>query len=123
MYYVTHPYPCNHYPMGHYFNHPAYHPFRQYPEVDTSIFEQSVVSFKEMNKQSAVILDKFAEHEYAQRLMKAAQSGNQSEVDNLIKSIGVSPSIKTKYTPSGILLTISEDNPCCVLTMFLRWGN
>ncbi|PLT32109.1 hypothetical protein [Bacillus sp. V5-8f] len=99
--------------------------YRQYPPVDTSTFEQSVAAFQKTVVEAGSILKKFAEPQFANRLMSAAQQGNQQEVDRLIKSIGTSTPVTTQYTPSGVLLTIHAQalgSQCCTLTMFLKWG-
>ncbi|SES23681.1 hypothetical protein SAMN04487944_1268 [Gracilibacillus ureilyticus] len=122
MYYGTNGYPQ----VVNYPYYPVNYSYRQYPPVDTSMFEQSVTVFQKIASESVVVLEKFTEKEFSQSLMAAAQSGNREKVDQLIKSIGTSSPIKTEYTPSGILLTIYGDiqgTECCALTMYLRWGN
>jgi hypothetical protein len=99
---------------------------RQYPSVDISTFEHSATAFQKTVIEASTILRKFAEPQFAKKLMSAAQTGNQQEVDRLIKSIGVSTPVTTKYTPSGVLLTIhaqAQGSQCCTLTMYLKWGN
>jgi hypothetical protein len=110
----------------YYYQNPYYQWNRpyQYPPTDTTIFNQSVVTFQKIAKDSAKILDKLSEPQFAHQIMYAAQVGNQHEVDRLIKSIGVPSTVITKYTPDGILLTIHGKNivtQCCTLTMYLRW--
>ena len=98
----------------------------QYPPVDISTFEQSVTSLQKAADEVDTILKKFTEAPFARKLMTAAQTGNQQEVDHLIKSIGTSTPILTKYTPSGILLTIhaqAQTPECCIFTMYLKWGD
>ena len=98
---------------------------RQYPPVEVSTFEYSVTAFQKTVAEASTILRKFSERPFASRLMSAAQTGNQQEVDRLIKSIGITTPVTTQYTPSGILLTIhtqAEGSQCCTLTMYLRWG-
>jgi hypothetical protein len=99
---------------------------RQYPPVDITTFGHSVTTFQKTVVEASTILRKLAEPQFANRLMSAAQTGNQQEVDRLIKSIGVSTPVTTKYTPSGVLLTIhaqAQGSQCCTLTMYLKWGN
>ncbi len=111
-----------------YFQYP-YSPYamnRVYPPVDTSIFEQSVAAFQKTVSEASIILRKFSDRQFAARLMTAGQAGNQQEVDRLIKSTGITTPVTTKYTPTGVLLTIhahAQGSQCCTLTMFLRWGN
>ncbi|RFU62616.1 hypothetical protein D0469_20450 [Peribacillus saganii] len=99
---------------------------RQYPSVDIGTFEHSVTAFQQTVVEASSILRKFAEPQFARRLMSAAQTGNRQEVDRLVKSIGTSTPVTTQFTPTGILLTIhaqAQGSQCCTLTMFLRWGN
>lgn len=115
--------------------HQYYYPYSQirinrqqplYPPVDISIFEHSVTSFQKIINEASIILKKFADPQFAFRLMTLAQAGKQLEVDRLIKSIGTSTPVTTQYTPTGILLTIhaqAQGSQCCTLTMYLRWGN
>jgi hypothetical protein len=116
-------YPYN-YP---YQQHPSCYPyFRQYPPVDPTIFSSSVTAFQKIANEASVILKKFGEPPFAHQLMTAAQKGDQNEVDRLMKSIGTGTPITTKFTPSGLLLTIHakvQQTECCTLSMFLRWGN
>ncbi|MGK0701536.1 hypothetical protein CHN50_15625 [Priestia aryabhattai] len=97
----------------------------QSPPVDTSIFSHSVNSLQKIVLESSVLLKKLADPKFSQTLMTAAQAGNHKQVDNLIKSIGISTPITTKYNPDGLLLIMpaqSEGKECCALSMFLKWG-
>jgi len=100
--------------------------YRQYPEVDDTIFHQSVKAFQTITQESSTILQKLSDRSFAHKLMTAAQKGNQQEVDRLMKSIGINTPITTKYTPSGLELRIHADvqgSQCCTLTMNLKWAN
>ncbi|PLR90805.1 hypothetical protein CVD19_22505 [Bacillus sp. T33-2] len=106
--------------------YPQFPVYRQYPSVDVSTFEHSVTAFQHTVIQASTILRKFADPQFASRLMTAAQMGNQQEVDRIIKSIGINTPVTSKYTPTGVLLTIhaqAQGSQCCTLTMYLRWGN
>ncbi|OCA85787.1 hypothetical protein A8F94_13010 [Bacillus sp. FJAT-27225] len=110
--YYQHPYP--HYPA-----------YRQYPSVNISMFEQSVVQFQKAVAAASTLLKKFSDRQFAKQLMTAAQSGNQNEVNRLIKSIGITLPMTIQYTPSGLILTIhaqGENLQCCDLSMILKWG-
>ena len=126
MYYNPNYHPCQHHRMYHYYpQYQGYYQQRQYPDVDVETFEHSVTAFQKIADESSEILEKFADREFARRLMAAAQEGNQHEVDRLIKTIGIETAVTTQYTPSGILLTIHADaqgTQCCTLTMYLKWG-
>ena len=117
-----------------YYNPYYYYPYpplemnRQphYPSVDINILSHSVKAFQKIASESSIILKKLSEPDFARSLMNAAQMGNQKEVDQLIKSIGVSTPITTTYTPTGVLLTIHAqalNTQCCTMTMFLKWGD
>lgn len=101
---------------------------RTYPPVDTKILASSVKSFRLLMAQGDILLDKLGDLAFAQKLMTAAQKGNNAEVDNMIKSIGLKVPVITKFTPTGvnfILSTHSSQNQplnCCTLTFALRWG-
>ncbi|KIL51806.1 hypothetical protein [Jeotgalibacillus soli] len=98
---------------------------QQYPPVDVTTFEHSVKAFQVTVVEAGTLLKKFAEPQFAHRIMSAAQTGNHKEVDSLIKSIGISTPVTAKYTPDGIFLTIhaeAQGSQCCTLTMYLRWG-
>ncbi|HJV45072.1 MAG TPA: hypothetical protein VJ824_05010 [Bacillota bacterium] len=112
-----------HYP---YFPYPQGSWDRSYPPVDTTLFNQSVLAFQKMASEAATLLNKLAEPAFAHQLMSAAQQGHQQEVDHLIKSVGVPYAVTTRYTPTGIQLSIHADvqgSECCSLSMFLRWGH
>lgn len=101
------------------------YPYRQYPEVDDTTFHQSIEKFQKIAKDASVILNKLSNHEFAHQLMVAAQRGNQQEVNRLMNSIGISSPITTKYTPTGLELTIKDNaqgSQCCTLSMYLKWG-
>ncbi|MRH43570.1 hypothetical protein GH741_12855 [Aquibacillus halophilus] len=124
MYYNPNCYPHPQH-QGLYPQYQGYYQERQYPPVDIDIFQQSVTAFQKIANESIIILEKFNDHEFTYKLLKAAQHGNQSEVDRLIKSIGTTAPITTEYNPTGILLTIHADAQgaqCCTLTMYLKWG-
>ncbi|SEN38651.1 hypothetical protein SAMN05192533_11280 [Mesobacillus persicus] len=124
-----HPYSYSHPQPYPYYYHPTLQPhygYRQYPEVDETIFIHSVEAFQKIAREAITILNQFSNHTFAKKLMRAAQQGNQQEVDRLMKSIGVDTPITTTYTPSGVKLEIhanAQGSQCCTLTMFLRWGN
>ncbi|MBY0098824.1 hypothetical protein [Mesobacillus maritimus] len=117
----------NPYPHQYFYqSFPTPYIYRQYPEVDDTIFHKSVMAFQTITKESSTILQKLSDRSFAHKLMTAAQKGNQHEVDGLMKSIGINTPITTKYTPSGLELRIHADvegSQCCTLTMFLKWGN
>lgn len=94
--------------------------------VSWYFYFQSFCQFPSKNYSwSKCVIEKIAEPKFSQTLMTAAQAGNHIQVDNLIKSIGISTSVTAKYNPDGLLLIMpaqSQGEGCCTLTMFLRWG-
>jgi len=115
-------------PYPHHYFYPSFPPtysHRQYPEVDDTTFLQSIETFQKISKDASVILNRLSKREFADQLMRAAQQGNKQEVNRLMNSIGISSPITTKYTPTGLELTIRSNvqgSQCCTLTMYLQWG-
>ncbi|WP_147536059.1 hypothetical protein [Bacillus marasmi] len=114
---------------GYYGYYPPYpHYLRTYPPVDTKTFSSSVKNFRILMGQGSRLLDKLAEASFETKMMTAAQQGKQAEVDQLIKSIGLSVPVNTEYTPTGIKFILSTPvppggfNSCCSLTVFMKWG-
>lgn len=124
-------YPYYYYPYipNYIYNHLRYPTLRVYPPVDTHQFSGSVKSFRLLMQQGSILLDKLSEAQFETKIMSAAQQGNQSEVDNLIKSIGLNVPVTTKYTPSGVDFNLQtqpgQNSPisCCSLIISMKWGN
>ena len=94
-----------------------------YPPVDTAYFQHSVVSFQSLMKQASLILDKLAgSKELCAGLMKAAQQGNQAEVDRIVKSTGVISAVTTVYTPTAVQFLLQAPHQGGSLALNLRWG-
>lgn len=128
MYYHPYHYPAVQ-PMPPYPTYMAAVPYpRTYPPVDTKIFAGSVKSFRLLMVQGSILLDRLGDARFAQNLMSAAQQGKNTEVDQMIKSIGLKVPVITKFTPSGVnfILTTqtTQQNPlsCCTLTVAMKWG-
>jgi hypothetical protein len=129
MYYYHYPYPP--YPQppaypGYYFYPPV---TRQYPQVDVNIFSKSIKSYRLLMDQGSILLDRLGDEDFDVKLMSFAQQGNKTEVEKLIKTIGLKVPVETKYTPTGITFELSA-NPdpsspisCCTLTVHMKWGN
>ncbi|WP_058307647.1 hypothetical protein [Gracilibacillus massiliensis] len=99
--------------------------YRLYPEIDTALFEQSIQQSQKIANDCLIMLNAFSNKDFAYQVMSAAQNGNQPEVDRLLDSIKVDSSISSTYTPSGIsikLHTNVQNTPCCLFTIFLKWG-
>lgn len=121
-YYYSYPYLPG-YPNYYYMNYPQP---RVYPPVDTKKFASSIKSVRLLMEQGSILLDKLAEASFETKIMMAAQTGNKSEVEKLIKSIGLKVPVTTQYTPTGvkfILQSVAGPANCCSLTVSLMWGN
>jgi hypothetical protein len=129
MYYYHYPYPLHPqqppYPGYHY-----YYPItRQYPQVDVNVFTKSIKSYRLLMDQGSILLDRLGDGDFDVKLMAAAQQGNQTEVDRLMKTIGLKVPVKTKYTPTGVTFELTTQPvqgsymSCCTLTVHLKWGN
>ncbi|MEH7010176.1 hypothetical protein V7087_05050 [Neobacillus niacini] len=129
MYYYHYPYPQ--YPQPHaYPGYQFYPPIaRQYPPVDVNIFTKSIKSYRLLMDQGSKLLDRLGNPNFDVKLMAAAQQGNKTEVDRLIKSIGLKVPVNTKYTPTGVTFDLttqpdpSSHMSCCTLTVHMKWGN
>jgi hypothetical protein len=129
MYYYPYQYPI-HPPMPVYPPHMMYHPVpRSYPPVDIKIFEESVKTFRLLMAQGSILLDRLGDHNFARKMMSAAQQGKKAEVDQLIRSIGLKVPVDTKFTPSGVNFEfIAQPDPnkptsCCTLSVHMKWGD
>ncbi|NRD77941.1 hypothetical protein HPT25_11155 [Bacillus sp. BRMEA1] len=124
----------------HYFQYPVYpptppysgyyvhQPHRPYPPVDTKIFASSIKSFRLLMEQGSILLDRLGDSSFAFKMMSAAQQGNKAEVDRLVKSVGLKVPAETKFTPSGVIFTLSSQTTqqqplsCCTLAVSMKWG-
>ncbi|NWQ43124.1 hypothetical protein MLOOGBEN_20715 [Bacillus sp. EB106-08-02-XG196] len=125
-----------HYPYPPYPQHPAYPGYyfyppvtRQYPQVDVNIFTKSIKSYRLLMDQGSILLDRLGDEGFDVKLMSFAQQGNKTEVDKLIKTIGLKVPVETKYTPTGITFELtahpdpSTPLSCCTLSVHMKWGN
>ena len=129
MYYYHYPYPP-HPQQPVYPTYTYYHPIpRQYPQVDVNVFTKSIKTYRLLMDQGSILLDRLGDSDFDVKLMSAAQKGNNSEVDRLIKSIGLKVPVTTKYTPTGVTFELkAHTDPhvpmnCCTLKVQLQWGN
>lgn len=110
------------------FSLPQWYPRLPYPKVDTKIFKNSVKSFRFLMEQGSYLLDRLEDSAFALKMMEAAQIGKKTEVDRLVKSIGLKVPVTVQYTPSGVIFTLySHATPqvpsiCCNLTISMKWG-
>ncbi|PAE41306.1 hypothetical protein CHI06_13395 [Bacillus sp. 7884-1] len=129
MYYYHYPYPPYPQPPAY----PGYYLYppvtRQYPQVDVNIFTKSIKSYRLLMDQGSILLDRLGDEDFDVKLMTFAQQGNKTEVDKLIKTIGLKVPVETKYTPTGITFELtahpdpSSPMSCCTLSVHMRWGN
>ena len=125
-YYNPRPYyvPRAPYAQLHYSNC-AYPQYREHPPIDTTIFETSVADYRPLLAGASGVLDKLSNKSLCYQLMAAAQAGNHHEVDRLMKLPGDGTAVSTKYTPTGLIVSIApnkEEAPCCSLIMSMKWG-
>jgi mannose/fructose/N-acetylgalactosamine-specific phosphotransferase system component IIC len=79
-------------------------------------------------KQGSELLRHLANPSFAHRIMDAAQQGNQEQVDRLLRSIGIKAPITTRFSPTGIMISLhsrEDQDPfknCCSLTFSIKWG-
>lgn len=101
---------------------------RSYPPVDTKLFISSVKSFRFLMEQGSILLNRLGDSGFDKKIMSAAQQGKHSEVDAMIKSIGLKVPVITSFTPSGITFTLTTQpdqvhpQSCCTLTVAMKWG-
>ncbi|MEH6995098.1 hypothetical protein V7075_20710 [Neobacillus drentensis] len=129
MYYYHYPYPPYPQPPAY----PGYYFYpqvtRQYPQVDVNIFAKSIKSYRLLMDQGSILLDRLGDEDFDVKLMAFAQQGNKTEVDKLIKTIGLKVPVETKYTPTGITFELtahpdpSSPMSCCTLSVHMKWGN
>jgi hypothetical protein len=126
--YYHYPYPL-HPQQPPYPGYQYYYPInRQYPQVDVNVFTKSIKAYRLLMDQGSILLDRLGSGDFDVKLMTAAQQGNQTEVDRLIKTIGLKVPVRTKYTPTGVTFELTtQPDPssymsCCTLTVQLKWG-
>ncbi|MNR59920.1 hypothetical protein D3C85_1812810 [compost metagenome] len=76
-------------------------------------------------KDASIVVKKLTDPAIAQQLMTNAQSGNQKEVDRIVKTFGGDSTIETTYSPSAIQFVVGPHptgNQCCRVTLMLKWG-
>lgn len=129
---MHHPYP------GPYFYYPASYVMvpvyslqqprsgisRQYPEVDTTKFEQSTQAYQTLMQDSQTLSEKFIESEQLRvNVMEAAQQSNHQNVIQLIEDTGITHPFEVSYNPDNIKVTLqdNDESPTCKLIMALRW--
>lgn len=96
--------------------------YRQFPPVDTTTFQQSLQTYQTLLEDGRIIIDHFVSSEEKMvELMDAAQRSNDEEVDRIIRETGIQTIAETSYTPTGVTFTLRAE-PCCSLTMYMRWG-
>jgi hypothetical protein len=129
MYYYHYPYPPYPQPPAY----PVYYFYppvtRQYPQVDVNVFSKSIKTYRLLMDQGSILLDRLGDEGFDVKLMTFAQAGNKTEVDKLIKTIGLKVPVETKYTPTGITFELtthadpSSPMSCCTLSVHMKWGN
>lgn len=100
-------------------------PQNPFPPVSTKRLNTSAQRFQELMKQADLLTDKIVtSNEFAHELMNAAQLSNTKKVEELILTTGITLTIETKFTPTGISVTLANsevEGGCCNLLMTLHW--
>ncbi|SFJ94723.1 hypothetical protein SAMN04487936_105330 [Halobacillus dabanensis] len=113
------------YPSPYRINH-CVHPYqRLYPEVNEGVFVQSASSMMGVMEDARTVVEQISNSkDFANEVMGAAQESDQSKVDTLIRSTGVTSSFQAEYNPDRLKLNMSSsagEVECCKLTVILRW--
>jgi hypothetical protein len=97
----------------------------EFPDVDTTLFNQSAVTFRQLIRDASTVLDRLADSkDFAHEVMSAAQISNTAKVEELIQSTGIKSKVEPSFNPDGLTMVFQakvEDTDCCKLTMTLRW--
>ncbi|WP_233711005.1 hypothetical protein [Lederbergia citrisecunda] len=106
--------------------YPVYYYDRQmFPPINTKQFIQSTKKFRILVNEANKIITKITTSpRFAHDLMDAAQKDNQSKVDQLIQSTGITVKAKSHYTPDGIVIELTNakyQGDCCTLRLGLNW--
>ncbi|MDC3418303.1 hypothetical protein [Aquibacillus salsiterrae] len=94
-----------------------------FPEVDTSLFQQSASKSHTLISQANKIVEKItSSNSFAFSVMDAAQKSETNKVKQLLKEIGIDQTVDVIYNPDGIKITIqtNEQNQAKV-SLSLRW--
>ncbi|MBM7540323.1 hypothetical protein [Amphibacillus cookii] len=115
------------YPPSMFRYYPSYsvlNQYREYPAVDTSMFQQSISTLKAISNEPIMILDKLSDQTFSHQLITAAQADKSDDVNRLLQSIGTTSDVTASYNPTGISITIRSDQSvsCCHFIIYLRWG-
>ncbi|MFF3102350.1 hypothetical protein [Viridibacillus arvi] len=136
MYYSPYPYVlyANHYPQWVMANHSSPTQISRqlamptnptnsstFPPVNTHKFKTSAKEIQTLMQQAHLLVDKISVSEqFAHDLINAAQLSNNTEVDRLIASTGITIKFDSKYTPDSIRINLTQ-NGCCGLSIILNW--
>ncbi|THE10127.1 hypothetical protein E1I69_19815 [Bacillus timonensis] len=99
--------------------------YRQFPEVDPTLFKQSAEEMRILMKDASLILAKLADsREFTKKVMAAAQASNDQEVERLLKTTGIQSKVKATFNPDGLNLHLEasvKGSKSSILTIALRW--
>ncbi|GLB59663.1 hypothetical protein [Cytobacillus sp. NCCP-133] len=117
---------CWNYPANYQaYYHPVYFQ-RTFPGVDPGMFMISAKKMEVLMRDAGTLLVNMAESKkFSYELMSAAQQSKKSEVEEMLKSTGISQIPSVSYTPDGMTLHFESEKEeqvkCCDLTLKLRW--
>lgn len=121
----THPQGIPSFPTNYYPNYHWYPTYRQFPEVDPTLFNESAIEMQKLMNDASIVLKNIAESkDFAKKVMSAAQESHLQEVDRLIQSTGIKSKVESSFNPDGINMKFSSkvgQTDCCKLTVSLLW--
>ncbi|WP_202079646.1 hypothetical protein [Caldalkalibacillus salinus] len=96
-----------------------------YPDVDPSLFNQSIANFHTLINEASNVVDTLStSNELNAELMNAAQQSDTSRIHHLLDQIGIQSDYDVSYTPESFRLELKnsvQDMECCQLLMVFRW--
>lgn len=102
-----------------------YLPPRQYPPVDPTQFFESAGEMRSLMQDASLVLNRMADSmEFTEKVMNAAQESKMDEVEQLIKSTGISSEVEISFNPDAIRLefiAMTDGVECCRLLITIRW--
>ncbi|MBS4220452.1 hypothetical protein KHA96_19295 [Bacillus sp. FJAT-49711] len=100
-------------------------PRQMFPPISTKQFVQSTQKYQALVNEANKIINKISTTpKLAHDIMDAAQKSNQSKVDQLIQSTGITVKAKNHFTPDGLVIELSNakgPGDCCTLRLALKW--
>ncbi|KAB2334715.1 hypothetical protein F7731_13145 [Cytobacillus depressus] len=100
---------------------------RVYPSVNPGSFMKSAKEMERIVKDASRLIEKMAaDRNFSFELMNAAQASQNSKINSMIKSTGITHIPKVHFTPDGLILhfeSAAQLQGCCGLTLNIRWNS